>query len=74
MSNDNRRNGEVWLKVLVGLLIMLIIGSFGYTRVSSGKLEGEKLDVTIFEQHERYQATQYDDIKGFLERIENKLP
>jgi len=53
---------DMWLKVLIGFLIMSILA-----------IAGSKLDKDTFNRHERYERQQFDDIKSQLDRIENKL-
>jgi hypothetical protein len=55
---------EMWLKVLLGLMItMMLLGA----KVIDGKVSKE-----VFNQHQEYQNTQFDDIKASLKRIEGK--
>jgi len=55
----------MWLKVLIGFVLTLILALFGFT--------ANKLDKDTFNRHEKYQDTQFSDIKDALGRIEDKL-
>jgi len=56
---------DMWLKVLIGFVLTLILALFGFT--------ANKLDKDTFNRHEKYQDTQFSDIKDALGRIEDKL-
>lgn len=56
---------HMWLKVLIGFVLALIILLFGFT--------ASKLDKDTFDRHEKYQDSQFKDIKDSLKRIEDKI-
>ena len=59
------KSSDMWLKVLIGFVLTLILALFGFTT--------GKLDKDTFNRHEKYQDTQFTDIKDALARIEKKL-
>jgi mannose/fructose/N-acetylgalactosamine-specific phosphotransferase system component IIC len=60
---------SVWLKTLIGfiLTLMVVLATAGAAMISTKVSEKE------FNLHEKYQDTQFKDIKASLNRIEDKL-
>ncbi len=47
--------GDMWLKVLIGLLITLMLSGFAF-------FDSKKVEKEVFQQHEKYQTEQMDRI------------
>jgi len=55
---------DMWLKVLVSLLIVLILSSFGFTAT--------KLDKDAMNKHEQYEKEKFEAVMEYLIRIDKK--
>ncbi len=68
-----KENSDIWLKVLIGFIIT-VLGltiTIGFRGLS--KMDENKVDNTVFNQHEKYQNQQFGEIKESLVRIEQNL-
>jgi hypothetical protein len=63
------KDSDTAKRVLLGLLITLVLSSFGFTFIIAGSLETKKLDKTVYEEHKEAQNKAFEIVSdGFKEQ------